>query len=110
MPREDMDQFRLSNPSETLSRRIIAIVAEVAAQTENSISVSSDFEALGLDSLDRLEVVTKLEDGLDIVISAEQVQMLRSVNDLIERAGQLLNSKVRHEPPPPLFPQIGSIP
>jgi acyl carrier protein len=79
MPREDMDQFRLSNPSETLSRRIIAIVAEVAGQTDTSISVSSDLEALGLDSLDRLDVVTKLEDGLDIVISAEQVQMLRSV-------------------------------
>lgn len=49
---------------------------------EDEITLESNFEELGIDSLDMVELVMQLEEEFDITI--EESTDLRTVNDVVE--------------------------
>lgn len=61
---------------------IIEIVAEHLDTTVEEISRESKFEDLGIDSLDAVELVMKLEEGLDIQLDLDRE--LQTIDDLVK--------------------------
>lgn len=62
--------------------KIIEIVAEHLDTTVEEISRDSKFEDLGIDSLDAVELVMKLEEGLDIQLDLDRE--LQTIDDLVK--------------------------
>lgn len=62
--------------------KIIEIVAEHLDTTVEEISRESKFEDLGIDSLDAVELVMKLEEGLDIQLDLDRE--LQTIDDLVK--------------------------
>ena len=62
---------------------VIAIIARVTRKPATTIELSTRWRALGLDSLDVLEVVLQCEQTFDIAIHDQQVITMRSVRDLM---------------------------
>ena len=58
-----------------------AILAENLAIDPESVQSDSTFESLGIDSLDLLEIITELEDRLDIDFG--EPEGLQNVGDLV---------------------------
>lgn len=63
---------------------IKAIIAEQIAKPVSSIDEQATMEHLGMDSLDRVEVVMKIEEKFSIEMSDEQVDTINTVAALID--------------------------
>lgn len=85
----------MAAPSEPydLSARVIAVIAKTQRIDELSVSSSSTFEQLGIDSLDGINIIFALENDFQIEISDEAVQNIRSVRDAVEGVRQLVEAK-----------------
>ena len=66
-----------------LADEVIAVVAQTQKLSPDEVSLDSSFEELGVDSLDRLEIVTQLEDKYDIRIPDEALRNIRTVRDAV---------------------------
>ena len=62
--------------------KILEIVAEHLDVTVDEINRDSKFEELGIDSLDAVELVMKLEEGLDIQLDLDRE--LQTIDDLVK--------------------------
>lgn len=63
---------------------IRTLVAEAAQRATSSLALEDDFgEDLGLDSLDRLELLAVVEDRFDLQLSGRQITGIRSLGDLL---------------------------
>ena len=62
--------------------KILEIVAEHLDVTVYEINRDSKFEDLGIDSLDAVELVMKLEEGLDIQLDLDRE--LQTIDDLVK--------------------------
>lgn len=71
------------------TQKVIAIVAETLNINKDSIKPESSFEKLGADSLDRLEIIMKIEDTFGIDISDEQEAKIFSIAQAIDAIHQL---------------------
>jgi acyl carrier protein len=73
---------------ESMEHEIRIIVAAKAARDPAEIGSYEDFEEdLGLDSLDRLDLLAEVEDELGIQISEDQVSEVRNLSDLLKAVG-----------------------
>lgn len=68
---------------------IVTIVAEQLSKPKQDIDVKAPFDALGMDSLDRVEVVMKIEEQLSIEMNDERIDKLCTVQELIAYAQEL---------------------
>lgn len=67
--------------------RIIEIVAKQLGVAKEKVTRSSRIqEDLGADSLDVVELVMELEDGLDIEIPDEALEKIKTVGDVMDYA------------------------
>lgn len=62
--------------------KILEIVAEHLDVTVDEINRDSKFEDLGIDSLDAVELVMKLEEGLDIQLDLDRE--IQTIDDLVK--------------------------
>lgn len=62
--------------------KILEIVAEHLDITVDEINRDSKFEDLGIDSLDAVELVMKLEEGLDVQLDLDRE--LQTIDDLVK--------------------------
>jgi acyl carrier protein len=70
---------------------IRALVAETSSCDVSRLDPDDDFcEALGLDSLDRLNVLAAVEKHFDVSFADEQISELRSVADVLGAVEALL--------------------
>jgi acyl carrier protein len=58
---------------------VITILSEVLHVDKNTITPDATFESLGIDSLDKLEIVMKLEETFGIEIDDSQAETINSV-------------------------------
>ncbi len=73
---------------ETIEHEVRTIVAAKAARDPTRIGPYEDFEEdLGLDSLDRLDVLAEVEDELGIRISEDEISEVRNLDDLLKVVG-----------------------
>ncbi len=64
--------------------KVISIVAAVKKLPPERVSADSTLEELGLDSLDRVNLLFEVEGAFDISISDEQARSIRSVRQVVE--------------------------
>ena len=62
--------------------KVAAILAEHADLDVNEITEESSFEDLGLDSLDTVELVMKLEEEFEIELDTDE--SIKTVQDLVK--------------------------
>jgi len=77
-------------PTEELTRRVIEIVARTAHKPVEAVTPDSTFEALGIDSLDGIQILFALEQEFDISIPDEAAKKIRGIPDVVAGLGELL--------------------
>lgn len=63
---------------------LLALIAEKADLDVEEITTESTFADLGLDSLDRVELVMEMETTFTIVITDEDMEKFNTVGDVIK--------------------------
>lgn len=58
-----------------------------------SVRPDSSFESLGIDSLDRLNILFDLESEFDIEIDDEQAKQVQNIHEMIEGITHLVQAK-----------------
>ena len=77
-----------SDRNETKSK-IIDLIAEQLNIDKKSISENSTLSELGADSLDRVEIIMKLEEEFSIEINDEMAQDISTVGQAIDYVNKL---------------------
>ena len=85
----------LMSSAETIQARIFRVISE--SKRINLAAVQSDrtFEELGIDSLDRLNLLFDLESEFGIEIDDEQAKQASKVGDIVAGIQQLLMARER---------------
>jgi acyl carrier protein len=76
------------NQAMTTSDRVRKIIAFIGAVDAVSLTDSATFDALGVDSLDLVEIVMELEREFDFDIPDTTLEQLRTVGDAIRYVEQ----------------------
>jgi len=71
-------------------RKVIATSKRIPIET---VTKDSDFQQLGIDSMDAVEILFALENEFDINIPDEEVRQVRSVRDMCEGVEKLVAAK-----------------
>ncbi|WP_254062417.1 acyl carrier protein [Acidobacterium sp. S8] len=63
-----------------------------------SVQPDSSFESLGIDSLDRLNILFDLESEFDIEINDEEAKQVQNIHEMIEGITRLVEAKNTSSP------------
>jgi acyl carrier protein len=84
---------------EDVAQRCIEIIARSKSIPVESISLSSNFDELAVDSLDKINISFEVEDLFDIEIPDDALSTLKTVGDVVEGVRKLLAAKAaKHAP------------
>ncbi len=75
-----------------LAEKITAIVASVTRREPEAIRPEATFDELGIDSLDRINILFELEEKFNISIPDEEARDIKTVQQMTERMGTYLQS------------------
>ena len=82
------------------TKRIVAIVAEVALRDPGTIDASTRlYSDLGLDSLSALELLVAIEDEFSVEIDTDAAKRIKTVGDLVELLSVLVDAPVARKSP-----------
>ena len=76
-----------------LADKIIAIVANTKRVAPETIRPEATFEELGIDSLDRINILFEVENEFNIDVPDEEVRTIKTVNDMIERLNAFIQQQ-----------------
>jgi acyl carrier protein len=79
--------------SDELIERVRKVIATSKRIPLESVTNESDFQQLGIDSMDAVEILFALENEFDINIPDEEVRSVRSVRDMCEGVEKLIALK-----------------
>jgi acyl carrier protein len=79
--------------SESVEQRVLRVIAANQRIPVESVTADSTFEGLGIDSLDRLNILFDLEGEFDIQINDEQAKTVTNMQELVEGIQKLLDAK-----------------
>lgn len=71
-------------------QKVIEAVAKVAKRKPAEVRLETNFEELGMDSLDRITLLFELEQAFDISIPETEMQGIQTVGDIVGRLGSYL--------------------
>lgn len=77
--------------SDTLTQRVISIIAHTQNIPVEQISDESSFEELGIDSLGGLSIVFELENEFNISIPNEDALLISNVRQLVDNLEKLVS-------------------
>jgi acyl carrier protein len=72
-----------------IAQTIVTIVAEQLSKPQHEIDANVHFDKLGMDSLDRVEVVMKIEEQFGIEMNDERIDSICTVNELVAYVEEL---------------------
>lgn len=78
---------------QTIQDRVLKVIATSKRIPIESVQPDSSFESLGMDSLDRLNILFDLENEFDIEINDEDAKQVKNVREMIEGVTQLVQAK-----------------
>ena len=78
---------------ETITSRVLAVIAKTQHLAADTVKPESSFEELKIDSLDGLQIVFALEDEFDVNIPDEEARKLTSVAQVVAGITTLLAQK-----------------
>ena len=64
--------------------KVVEVAADVLGVEEAEITEETTFDDLDADSLDRLQLVTALEDEFDLEIDDDKLEAISSVSDAVD--------------------------
>jgi acyl carrier protein len=79
--------------SEELIQRVLKVIATSKRIPLETVTVDSEFQALGIDSMDAVEILFALENEFDITIPDEEARAVRSIRDMCAGVERLVAAK-----------------
>jgi acyl carrier protein len=79
--------------SDELIQRVLKVIAASKRIPLETVTIDSDFQHLGIDSMDAVEILFALENEFDISIPDDEVRAVRSVRDMCDGVEKLLAAK-----------------
>ena len=79
--------------SQELIERILKVIASSKRIPLEQVTIDSEFQQLGIDSMDAVEILFALENEFDIAIPDEEVRHVRNVRQMAEGVEKLLAAK-----------------
>jgi acyl carrier protein len=81
------------NTPESIQQRVLRVIATTRRVPLETVRPDSTFEELGIDSLDRINILFELEGEFDIEIDDEQAKQVTTLQQMIEGITLLLAAK-----------------
>ena len=89
----------MSNPSiPSIQDRVLNVIATSKHIPLENVHPDSSFTSLGIDSLDRLNILFGLESEFDIEINDEEAKQVKDVREMIEGVTKLVEAKSASAP------------
>jgi acyl carrier protein len=79
--------------SDELIQRVLKVIATSKRIPLDSITIDSEFQQVGIDSMDAVEILFALENEFDISIPDEEVRSVRNVRQMCEGVARLVAAK-----------------
>lgn len=79
--------------TQDIYQKLVTIMSETLSLDQKKIVPRATFESLGVDSLDMLEIIMKIEETFGLEISDEQAAHLKTVQEAVEVIQTLLQHK-----------------
>ena len=79
--------------ADSIQDRVLRVIATTRRVPLETVRPDSTFEELGIDSLDRLNILFELEGEFDIQIDDEQTKQVTSLQQMIDGITLLVNAK-----------------
>ena len=83
---------------ESVQDRVLRVIATTARKPRESVQLDSTFTELGIDSLDRLNILFELEGEFDIEINDEDAKAVSNMREMIAGIEQRVNEKSQAGP------------
>ncbi len=80
---------------DSITERVIRVLAETQHIDASTISAGSTFQELGIDSFDGINILFAVESEFDVSVPNEAAKQLRSVQDIIDGVETLTAAKTR---------------
>ena len=77
--------------------RVLRVIATTRRVPIESVRPDSTFEELGIDSLDRINILFELEGEFDIEIDDEQAKQVTTLQEMVDGIALLLAAKAAKE-------------
>ena len=79
--------------SDDLIQRVLKVIATSKRVPLETVTIDSDFQQLGIDSMDAVEILFALENEFDINIPDDEVRSVRNVRDMCAGVERLVAAK-----------------
>ena len=79
--------------SDELTQRVLKCIATSKRIPVEQVTIDSEFEQLGIDSMDAVEILFALENEFDISIPDEEARSVRNVQQMAEGVEKLVAAK-----------------
>ena len=79
--------------SDELIQRVLKVIATSKRIPLQTVTIESDFQQLGIDSMDAVEILFALENEFDISIPDDEVRNVRSIRQMCEGVDKLVAAK-----------------
>ncbi len=79
--------------SESIQDRVLRVIATTRRVPLETVRPNSTFEELGIDSLDRINILFELEGEFDIQIEDEQAKQVSTMQQMIDGITLLVAAK-----------------
>ena len=79
--------------SDELTQRVLKCIATSKRIPLETVTINSEFQELGIDSMDAVEILFALENEFDISIPDDEVRSVRNVRQMAEGVEKLIAAK-----------------
>jgi acyl carrier protein len=79
--------------SDELIQRVLKVIATSKRIPLETVTIDSQFQELGIDSMDAVEILFGLENEFDINIPDDEVRSVRNVRQMCEGVDRLVAAK-----------------
>jgi acyl carrier protein len=79
--------------SDELIQRVLKVIAASKRIPLQTVTIESDFQQLGIDSMDAVEILFALENEFDISIPDDEVRNVRNIRQMCEGVEKLVAAK-----------------
>jgi acyl carrier protein len=79
--------------SDEFIQRVLKVIATSKRIPLETVTIDSEFQQLGIDSMDAVEILFALENEFDINIPDDEVRQVRNVRQMCEGVEKLVAAK-----------------
>ena len=88
----------MSDMSDELTQRVLKTIAISKRIPIEQVTIESELQQLGIDSMDAVEILFALENEFDISIPDEEVRNVRNIRQMAEGVEKLVAAKAAGSP------------